>query len=130
MVWEPLKRVGPFIFDSSLEDLPDSISLEKVAELDPVTNQVRYEYGSGAADVYIENGLIETIGCCDSCVFEGVELIGKSLDLFERTVNCNPSDPVEVIDLETGSQEVVGYDSVGAQVWVLNNIVNSISCWS
>ncbi len=126
MIWEPLKRVGPLYFNSNIENVTNDATLVKTEDPDSNTNWSNYDYGPGIAEVYVDNGLITSVNCFVSCIYAGVELIGKVLGDFEKTLECKPSGPPEFIELPDGPQKVIEYDSVGAQVWVKEGLINTI----
>lgn len=123
--WIPLKSVGPFKFNDSIKNYSQyeviEIKEEYVAEVDWIV------YGLSSFDfrIYVENELINSIGCFEKCIYKNINLIGISFMEFTQLLNDEPTE-FSIEETDDGKFEIFDFDNFSAQVRVKNKIIESI----
>ena len=128
----PFKSVGPFRFGTKISDYLENSVYNYIQKKDPdETNWDCYEIESPKLDIYVENGLIQSIACYKKCILNGKNIIKIKIGDFISHVNeypdLNQTDAI-FIGNEEKPQVVYEFDKFGLQVWVKEGIIITVYC--
>jgi hypothetical protein len=123
-VWNPLISVGPFHFGAPAQPVIQEYNLELVELPDGVIDWFTYEIPCLESRVYVRDSLIDTVGCYDSLVYKGVDLIGLSTDEAKSIVG----DGWIVDDEEIGGQTLIMYENLNLFLWVSDDTIVGATC--
>lgn len=122
--WTPNERVGPFVFGSPIAPVQQEyglILLEPDSETDDWDTYIIPDYESR---VYAENDKITDVGCNDKLIYQGRNLLGRTVELAKRLFG----DP-DVIEYNDGPvPSIYQYDRFGLMVFVIDQRIDSASC--
>lgn len=117
----PKKSVGPFIFNTCIDDYLDKYKPDEISDYDPVTNDLYYQFLKNTLYVYVEEGIITSISIYSECYLRNINIYMMGVDDFmeiftiskkERTAD----DRIWVADNE--QQDVYEISSLGLRLWV------------
>ena len=126
--WVPLKRVGPLELDGSIARFVADRTVVYY-EADDATGWVDYSYDGDAIMVHVEDGSIVAVTCYQQCLLNGTNLIGLDYETVEKLLGCPTASSPDVIEIDDEPELVYDFDQVGANVWVRNGRVVSITCF-
>ena len=129
--WTPLKSIGPFDFGTAIISYLGEYDLSLVESNDDPTEWDTYDVEGYDVRVHVDNGKITSVGCYEEFLFEGCNLLGKSLDEIISKIGQKPSGNPDEINFEEDSdvgQLVYEFDECALQVWIKNNIAVTIFC--
>ena len=128
--WIPLRRVGCFEFGSGIADCIGTHHLVEIPEEynETVGWKVYRSPGDDNIRIFSENGEVVSVACYDECLYQGVNLIGLSLEEFVQVVGSQPLAQPDTILVDDGPQKVFEFDDVEAQVWVKDEKVVTVFC--
>src|SRR5262249_42023944 len=122
--WIPGESVGPFRFDEPASDLIELYDLVRQEVDFPMAYWEIYEIPGWESFISVEDGRVSSVGCWDSCLFEGNELLGMRFTVAR-----------EILGPEDGLGEGLGfgyaayYVRLGLTLWVEENgIIESATC--
>jgi hypothetical protein len=131
--WDGHGRVGPVYLGMTLEECRDAIpgtyddrqvtdDPELLAEIGPLTNWYSDEYG---VMVGFRGGIAVCIACDDSFLWNGIELVGQSLDVaLER---LGGSRVITTDRRPKGDDFITVVTFAGPEVWAEDGIVTSVT---
>ncbi len=90
--WTPLKSVGPFKFNDSINNYSKYNLSEIKEEYIREVNWIVYSLNNFDFRLYIENRVIDSIGCYEECIYKNTNLIGVS---FKELINLLGEKPDE-----------------------------------
>lgn len=123
----PLKRIGPFVFNSSLSDYMDLPLEEQKDEFIESIQGVSYKLKDRDMRIYVEDGKIDGAACYDECILNDTDLIGLEEDVLKSIVGCKISG-TDTMDLDEGEEKILEYDDIGIMVFIKNGFVKSVTC--
>jgi hypothetical protein len=126
--WEPCRRVGVFEFGADLSNYRDEYELELVPE--EYSESVGWEVYRPQKDdvrVYVENNSIVQIGCFESLLLEGLELIGLPIQKVKQILGMEP-DENDILEVMDELEQVYEFEQVEAQFWTKDDRVVAIFC--
>ena len=128
----PFVSVGVFKFDTPIKEYLQN-SLYSYTQQGVQENG--YDYYSiiePQLSITCENGNITAIMCHKCCYINNRNLIGLSLSQCKKILNAEPDsyDFIQVGYDDEKPQTVYDFDSLGLQIWVANQKVVSVSCFS
>jgi hypothetical protein len=122
--WIPGKSVGPFSFGELVDTAIRDFGLVRLSEEGYLTDDWdTYEIPGYESRVFVVNGVIENVLCCDSLLYKGSDLIG--LTLVEATSVLGKEDEVKK---DMGPWDAVYYFESGLTLWIANGVVESATC--
>ena len=107
--WVPGKSVGPFSLRERADTIIRDFVLVRFSADDPTDDWDTYEVPGYESRVFVENGVIASVLCCDSLLYDGSDLIG--LTLVEATSVLGKEDEVKK---NMGPWDAVYYFEIGA----------------
>lgn len=147
MEWIPGLRVGPIQFGARPDPIPDSWRELVIRPTDRYAQRgspsdfasaFRSHYRSHRVDyrfytidelqvtVGLEDGQVVSIGCTDSLIYQGVEVIGLEQEDLRELIGVSP---IEDATLEFDGSPLILYSAaLGADFGILDGRVFSVSC--
>lgn len=130
LVWVPGERLGEFRFGSEveahLESDPPSLAFEEHCR--ETGWDVYLIPGRDDVSVCVEDGLIVSVASYAECLFDGVNLIGLSLERARGLIGSDPLGPPESYEVDDCMEQVYEFEEAGAQVWVSRSSVVAVIC--
>lgn len=124
-ILKPFTSIGEFRLNSLISDYFDIFNLIE-DEYDNITNWTTYYVEGQDIILFVENKFIVSIKCKELCIYNNINLIKSSIDIF-KTMNLNVQFDEEVYIDDFEIQKVYNVDSLGLQCWTnVNNIIVSI----
>lgn len=123
--WVPLRRVGPFKFNDNINKYLDFDLFEIEDEYDQDVNWKVYGLLGCDFRLYVENNIIDSIGCFEECIYNDQNLIGIPFNELTLILKKKP-DEKSFEETDKGNFEVFEFDDFSAQVWVKDGVVDSI----
>lgn len=123
----PLKRVGPFVFRSQLNDYLELGLIEVPEDYIKEVDWKVFTINNKDIRLYFEDGLLVAVLCDDECYYNDINLIGLDFDNFKSILNAEPNECNEE-DLDDGITYVYDFYNLELVVYVKNGKVVSISC--
>lgn len=130
VILEPNSGVSSFVVGGHIKEYLE-IYPYKLKRAKGEESWDEYVFFDDQIEVYVSKntGIIETIGCRDSCIYKSVELIGLGFDEFLLLINKNreklEKDVLWVSDTE--QQTVYEIEDMLLQVWVTQDgLINTI----
>lgn len=123
----PKERVGPFLFGSKIKEYSILPIIRVDEEYDEETGWISYKLKDRDIRIYVENEKIIAVAIYDECFFQGKNLIGIDINKLNKIINVEPNN-YDKMELDTGSKEVFDYDTLGIQVYVVEGMIDSITC--
>ena len=121
----PFKRIGKFKFKDRISLVIKDLNYEYLDK-----DQSGYEsfiLNDLGVSLYVEDNLIESIACDQECYFKGINIIGMNFKDFLRKMKLVSSDKKEAYEMANSKmQEVYEVDEIGLQVWVEDNLINTV----
>ena len=111
--WEPLVRVGPFYFGMRFSEVERDYGLVFIEE----TSESHFQYSlpeRADVDIYVEDGVIVSIGCVDDFLYHGENL----LDLSVSQIIARLGEPSTVEFEECIDQWEYCFEDLGFTFWV------------
>jgi hypothetical protein len=126
--WEPLKRIGCFELGAPVQSYIERCRLTLVTYDDDPTGWDTYEMPDMDMALHVEEGEIVSVACEEECWYKGVNLIGFDFDEAKKLLGLEPSDDVDIIEIDDEPQEVYEFDDVEAQIWVKDGKIVTVIC--
>ncbi|MDM1073760.1 hypothetical protein HX001_14825 [Empedobacter brevis] len=124
-ILKPFTSIGEFRLNSLISDYSNIFNLIE-DEYDNITNWTTYYVEGQDIILFVENKFIVSIKCKELCIYNNINLIKSSTDIF-KTMNLNVQFDEEVYIDDFEIQKVYNVDSLGLQCWTnVNNIIVSI----
>lgn len=124
-ILKPFTSIGEFRLNSLISDYFDIFNLIE-DEYDNITNWTTYYVEGQDIILFVENKFIVSIKCKELCIYNNINLIKSSIDIF-KTMNLNVQFDEEVYIDDFEIRKVYNVDSLGLQCWTnVNNIIVSI----
>lgn len=93
--------VGDFILNSNINDYLEKFSFEiNDFSSDLHAPSVHYSLVSPEITLYVQNNLIECIGCYDELLYKGCNLIGLTINEFISQIGKNYCEEVDCLNFE------------------------------
>ena len=127
MKLNPLKSIGPFMFNSELINYVYLSFSELPEEYDEVVGWQSYTLPQNDVRIYTENGKIVSVACYDECILGDFNLVGLEEGIFKSIIQSKLSHS-ESMELDNGIKDVLEYDDLGIQACVKDGFVESITC--
>lgn len=130
MNWIPLKKIGPFIFETQIDDYIKKYQLTLIPEeRDETVKWDVYKVSDIDMRIYTEEGMITSVALYDNCFYKGHNLIGMSFhDVMEVLSLPIPSAPSDIIEVDEEDEFIYELDSLEAQIWVRRKKVVTVYC--
>lgn len=115
----PFERVGEFYLDDSIENYIDLYPFVVEDFRNEDTPSLNYRIAQPEITLFINNGIIEYIGCYEELLYKGKNLIGITINEFINTTNENYFGDIDELDFEDDNipQFVYEFENLGLQVW-------------
>ena len=127
--WEPLKRIGPFEFNTPIHEYIEFYHLVHVPEEDDdITGWATYTLPEHEIRIYTENRQIVSIACYEECLYHGRNMIGMEFIEAVSLLKATPDENIDIIYIDDEPQEVFELDEKEAQLWVKDGTIVTISC--
>lgn len=129
----PFQSVGDFVFKSKINNYLKKYSFEvRDYSSDLAAPTVHYSIEFPRMALFVENGLIEEIGCYEELLYRGRNLIGMKIEDFLSHTGEKFVGEIDCLDFEDDNipQYVYDFESIGLQVWTKGkegNIVTIIA---
>lgn len=124
-ILNPFIGIGEFSLNSPISDYCDIFNLIE-DEYDNITNWTTYYIEGQDIILFVENNDIVSIKCKESCIYNTINLINSSIDIF-KNLNLDFQFDEELFINDFEKQKVYNVDSLGLQCWTnLDNIIVSI----
>ena len=127
MKLNPLKCIGPFLFNSELINYVDLSFSELPEEYDEVVGWQVYTLPQNDVRIYTENGKIVSVACYEECILGDFNLVGLEVGIFKSIIQSKLTHS-ESMELDNGIKDVLEYDDIGIQAYVKDGFVESITC--
>ncbi len=131
--WIPNRSLGPVAFGTPIDGYLEMLDLRE-AQHDDFSGPPQpphYEASGLDLNIYLEDGLVDTLISHEVFFFKGVNIIGLSKEELTELLGREPSETDE-IDLSESDEEppylVYDYEGWGLQIWLLDDKVESASC--
>lgn len=117
-----------FVLGSNISEYLDRP--HSLRHFEPTFLSDTYHFDDEDIDVWCDQeGVIYTIRCLSSCIYQGVELIGMTYDNFLELMQIQGPDEFDSLymmeaDGKGHSEDVTGFYSLGLQVWIDNQRVS------
>ncbi len=130
MIWIPLKSVGIIEFSVPLgKDAVDLYGLiRQPAEDIECVNRKAYGDVDGKIRVYIENNVVDAIGCYESCIYNGKNLIGSSIAEVAQRLGVPVPELDDQVWIGDTLQDFYAIPEYELLLWVLDGVIVSVSC--
>ncbi|MDO4959985.1 MAG: hypothetical protein Q4E68_12130 [Prevotellaceae bacterium] len=97
----------------------------------PFSDMVSFDFYDDRVTVWCENDIIDSICCAETCIYEGVNLIGMKFNEFLNRFHFSPNNEdiiwLEGYDEKKGqNQHVYDFDNEGLQIWVWRNRIRTV----
>jgi hypothetical protein len=125
LFWEPLIAVGPFKFGTSIQQYIEMYSLQFVDDTDEVDCWLTYITPDKTTYIYAEGENIVSIACYECLFYQDQNLIGLSVSEIRKLLG-NEDEIGEVV----GGGIPIEYFSLGLQLWVQEEFVTDVTCYS
>lgn len=127
--WNPLKNVGPFKINTSIDDYIEKYNLKKTENgKKDKTNWITYREINSNISIHVENNRIVSIACYKYCFYNDVNIIGLTINDFKNLINKTPDDNIDTIEIENETQYVYEFEDLGCQVWERSGKIVTIFC--
>jgi len=130
--WTPRVSVGPFRFGDPIDDYIDRFKLtrfhdelEKRFEFDWET----YDVPGHRVQIHVKEKKIESVACYETCLFDGFNLIGATIESVVEKLGHAPNEIGEAIEIGDEFQTTAEFASIDLQLWLRpNKTVASAFC--
>ena len=114
----PWQSVGIFKFDDNIINYQQELSDWYLSPKDEYGVE-HYHLNDDSRMMSVRNGKIGSIFCYETLIYQGVNLIGLTIDEFKRITQSDYVGDVDVLDFEDDGypQSVYEFEDIGAQVW-------------
>ncbi|MGV0828213.1 hypothetical protein F0358_11160 [Empedobacter brevis] len=124
-ILKPFTSIGEFRLNSLISDYSNIFNLIE-DEYDNITNWTTYYVEGQDIILFVENKFIVSIKCKELCIYNNINLIKSSTDIF-KAMNLNVQFDEEVYIDDFEIQKAYNVDSLGLKCWTnVNNIIVSI----
>jgi hypothetical protein len=123
-IWNPLISVGPFRFGAPAQPMIQQYNLELVELPGEVIDWYTYEIPCLESRVCVRDFVIDTVGCYDSLIYKGRNLLGISTDEAKAILG----DDWIVDDEEIGGQTLIMYENLNLFLWVRDDTIVGATC--
>ncbi len=130
----PNISLGIFKFGNNIEKYIHQFDYE-YSQVEPESDYYVYEFENPNIDVYVEEGLVESISCRKKCIYKGKNIIGMKIQEFINLSNAFPD--LNLTDTAYTDEEnknidnpqiIYEFENLGLQTWVKNSIIISVFC--
>lgn len=119
----PFNRVGDFVLGDNIKNLLINFPF-KITDFshDEIAPSINYSVNNPKITLYVSNGKIDFIGCYEELLYNGINLIGITIEVFSSILDTTYTE-VDLVDFEADElpQYIYEFESVGLQVWVKGN---------
>ena len=133
-IFIPNISLGVFKFNNNIEKYIHQFDFE-YSQVEPDYDYYVYEFEHPNINVYVEEGIIETISCREKCIYKGKNIIGmkiqKFINLSSAFPNLNLTDTTytdEENKNKDNPQIIYEFENLGLQAWVKNGYIKSVFC--
>ena len=127
-VWKPDVALGPVEFGQPVQRYVESLDL-RICENPFKPGEFEcYSYGEDMDPAYYadDEDRVENIVCFEKLIFEGQDLIGKTLEEVIQILGQEPEEIGQAEEGLDGEVEVaVEYDNLGLQIWIVDGVSQS-----
>ncbi|WP_334126081.1 hypothetical protein [Empedobacter brevis] len=124
-ILNPFISIGEFRLNSLISDYSNIFNLIE-DEYDNITNWTTYYVEGQDLILFVENNYIVSIKCKVLCIYNNINLINSSIDIF-KNLNLDVQFDEELFVDDFEKQKVYNVDSLGLQCWTnIDNIIVSI----
>ncbi|WP_312553044.1 hypothetical protein [Empedobacter brevis] len=124
-ILNPFISIGEFRLNSLISDYNNIFNLIE-DEYDNITNWTTYYVKGQDIILFVENNYIVSIKCKVLCIYNNINLINSSIDIF-KNLNLDVQFDEELFVDDFEKQKVYNVDSLGLQCWTnIDNIIVSI----
>ncbi len=99
--------------------------MQKVDDGDEICDWATYRLEKYNTHFHIRNEVLESVETGYSCVYRGIELIGKPYYVVKRMFGTS-LEKARKYSYEEEQREMYVNDNLGVTIWVTNGIVDSI----
>ena len=123
----PLKSVGQFKFGNHIQCYTSLLKDFKCDDPDEV-GYVHYEDPDESFFITVKDNRIDSIFCYKELWFRGVNLIGVSIEEFQKITESSFVGEIDELHVEDDSipQLVYQFEELGLQVWERNKVIVTI----
>ncbi|TKG93821.1 hypothetical protein EYV94_16385 [Puteibacter caeruleilacunae] len=124
----PFRRMGVFTFGENIRSYYTAGFVFE--ECDDKTEWDTYKNEGKGFELYVENDLIASIACRKELYYKGENVIGMRIDGFLEYYGLVQSVETDKIFIpcDNDYQDVYEFDDVGLQVWVKDNVIETVFC--
>ena len=114
----PWQSVGIFKFDDDIANYQNELTSWIFEPLDKYGDE-HYKTPNDTRIISVHNSKIGSIFCYETLIYQGVNLIGLTIDEFKNITQSDYVGDVDVLDFEDDGypQSVYEFEDIGAQVW-------------
>ena len=123
----PWQSVGIFKFDDDITNYQQALSNWYLTPKNEYGVE-HYHLNDDSRMISIRHGKIGSIFCYETLIYQGVNLIGLTIDEFKNITQSDYVGTPEEIDFEDDgySQTIYNFDDIGARAWVKKNKIVTI----
>lgn len=115
----PWQSVGVFKFDDDIANYHDYLADWRFEPMDEYGDEF-YHHPDGMLFISVYQGKkIGSIFCYETLIYQGINLIGLTIDEFKAVLGADYVGDVDVLDFEDDDhpQSIYDFESIGARVW-------------
>ena len=114
----PWKSVGKFELNSDIKNYQFPKQNWEYGEKDEFGDEF-YRATDNSLTISFQNNKVHNIFCYETLIYQGVNLIGLTIDEFKNITQSDYVGDVDVLDFEDDGypQSVYEFEDIGAQVW-------------
>lgn len=115
----PWQSVGVFKFDDDIANYQNELADWIFEPIDKYGDE-HYKTSNDTRIISIHSGKIGSIFCYETLIYQGVNLIGLTIDEFKNITQSDYVGTPEEMDFEDDGypQVIYNFDDIGARVWV------------
>ena len=121
--WEPLVSVGPFKFDTSIQEYVQPYNLHFIEAADETVNWDTYATSDKNVYIDTEDSKIIGVSCYECLFYKQKNLIGLSLSEIREILGTENE-----IGTQLGGKIPVEYYALSLQLWIQNGCVTNTTC--
>lgn len=129
--FKPFHSVGDFIFEDDIKNYKEKIKNFIKLPRDKFGDD-HYDSPDGNMSITVEKNKILSVLCFYELYFNSINLIGLNLEEFKNITKSDYVGNVDKIDVfdDGNISYIYEFDSIGAQVWMQDNKIVSITAIS
>lgn len=115
----PWQSVGVFKFDDDIANYQNELTNWVFEPIDEYGLE-HYHLNDDSRMISIRHGKIGSIFCYETLIYQGINLIGLSIDEFKHITQSDYVGTPEEMDFEDDGypQTIYDFDDIGARAWV------------